>query len=219
MKTVVKRAVSALGLEQPARQVLLELKARGWRPWEPLVPENAFRECVSGAIAKLHEVAPTEPFGDYLEFGVSRGTSTACVYHCLRDAGLQQARLIGFDSFAGLPPEAATEGWTPGDFRSTIEATRSYLKSQQVDLDRVRLVKGWFKDTLTDQTRQTLAIGKASLIMLDCDIYSASKKALDFCEPHIHRHAVIMFDDWGWREDEGEIGQKEVFCGVFGGSS
>ena len=71
------------------------------------------------------------------------------------------------------------------------------------------LVKGWFKDTLTEKTRRELALDKASLIMVDCDIYSASKDALRFSEPHIRKHAVILFDDWGWRE--GEIGQKEAF--------
>jgi hypothetical protein len=94
---------------------------------------------------------------------------------------------------------------------STIEATRNYLKRQAVDLTRVRLVKGWFKETLTEQTRRDLAISKASVIMVDCDIYSASKEALAFCEPHIGNHAVFLFDDWGWREEKGEIGQKEAF--------
>ncbi len=136
----------------------------------------------------------------------------ACAYHSLRAAGLDDARLIGFDSFAGMPPEAAEEGWAPGLFHSTIDATRSYLKSRGVDLDRVDLVQGWFKDTLTEERRTALGIGKASLIMIDCDIYSASKEALNFCEPHIERHAVVLFDDWGWREEADEIGQKEAFA-------
>jgi O-methyltransferase len=76
----------------------------------------------------------------------------------------------------------------------------------------VDLVKGWFKDTLTEECRTALAIGKASLIMIDCDTYSASRDALRFCEPHIDRHAVVLFDDWGWREEVGEIGQKEAFA-------
>ena len=48
--------------------------------------------------------------------------------------------------------------------------------------------------------------------MIDCDIYSASKDALSFSESHIERHAVVLFDDWGWREEVNDIGQKEAFA-------
>jgi hypothetical protein len=47
--------------------------------------------------------------------------------------------------------------------------------------------------------------------MIDCDIYTASKDALAFCAPHIGRYAMIFFDDWGWPQERGEIGQKEAF--------
>jgi hypothetical protein len=82
-----------------------------------------------------------------------------------------------------------------------------------VDLDRVLLVKGWYKDTLTEKTRESLQIGKVSLIMIDCSIHSASKDALDFCEPHIRQQAVVMFNHWGDRDEEGQAGQKEALAG------
>ena len=135
----------------------------------------------------------------------------ACVYHVLQKSRLEHVRLIGFDSFEGLPPEAADEGWSPGEFHSTFSATRRYLAGRRVNLDRVSLVKGWFRDTLTPETRSRLAMTKASLIMIDCDIYSASKEALTFCAPLIGERAVIVFDDWGWRSDSNEIGQREAF--------
>lgn len=106
---------------------------------------------------------------------------------------------------------AAKEGWAPGQYRSTLEATRRHLRKRGVDLERVTLVKGWFRDTLTEETRAALGIGAASVIMIDCDIYTASKDALAFCAPHIGRHAMIFFDDWGWPQERGEIGQKEAF--------
>src|SRR5215207_7939075 len=119
--------------------------------------------------------------------------------------------MFGFDSFQGMPSEASRQGWVPGEFHSTLSATRLCLTEQSVDLDKVHLIKDWFQDTLTGQTRAEYGIDKASLIMVDCDIYSASKEELTFCEPHIHNCAAIVFDDWGWREDRGERGQKEVF--------
>lgn len=207
LRSSVIRAIDYVGLGQPARR----LHAAGLGPWNPLVPEAAFTDCVRDALRVLRRLEPTGAFGDYLEFGVSRGTSMACVSSVLKAHAVGPVRLIGFDSFEGLPAEAAEEGWTPGQYRSTLGATRRYLAARDVDLDQTVLVKGWFKDTLTANTRARLAIAKASLIMIDCDIYTASKEALLFCEPHIVEHAIIIFDDWGWKADTGEIGQKEAF--------
>ena len=32
--------------------------------------------------------------------------------------------------------------------------------------------------------------------MIDCDIYSSARTALDFCGPLIRDRAVLVFDDW-----------------------
>ena len=129
----------------------------------------------------------------------------------LRKRGLDGMRQIGFDSFMGLPPEAAKEGWEPGRYASTMGATRHYLKEHGVDLEQVTLVKGWFRDTLNERTRAQFGIEKASVIMLDCDIYVATKEALAFALPLVREQAVLIFDDWGWRSDLDRIGQREAY--------
>jgi hypothetical protein len=214
--STVERVLAATGLLKPAkylrrmmRKITNPLAKRGWWYRTPFVPERELVDCCEKAIGRLRERG--HEFGDYLEFGVSRGTSLACMFHALKGENVSHVRLIGFDSFEGLPPEASTEGWMPGDFSSTEHATRRYLSKKGVDLARVRLVKGWFKDTLNQETKQHFGLKKASLVMIDCDIYSASRAALFFCEPLIVDHAVILFDDWGWREKVGEVGQKEAF--------
>ena len=49
------------------------------------------------------------------------------------------------------------------------------------------LVAGWFDDTLNEATIQKHRITKASVIMIDCDLYSSTKAALDFCARFIKR--------------------------------
>ncbi len=191
---------------QPARQALLK---RGWLRWEPLVPIEGFTASCKLAIQVLQD--HNHEFGAYLEFGVSRGTSMVCMYKELREAGLGNVPIIGFDSFEGLPQEAAKQGWKPGEFASTEKATRRYLQENGVKLDEVSLVKGWFKDTLTAESLRQFNLVKASLILIDCDIYTASKEAMWFCEPLIDDQAIIIFDDWGWRADLNQIGQREVY--------
>jgi len=188
------------------------LIARGYGKWKKLIHnERDFMVAISGALDRLLAVESKDTLGDYLEFGVSRGTSMACVHHVLRERGLDRMRQIGFDSFQGLPPEAAKEGWVPGRYASTTRATRHYLKANGVDLKQVTLVKGWFSDTLNERTRAQFGIKKASVLMLDCDIYAATKEALAFALPLVRKRAVLIFDDWGWRSDRNMIGQREAY--------
>ena len=97
MKWLLKKMFASVGLEGPARKTLHTLRAAGWTPWKPLVPEEAFCTCVRNAVEKLQELERPHELGDYLEFGVSRGTSMACAYRTLQKSGLHEMRLIGFD--------------------------------------------------------------------------------------------------------------------------
>jgi len=206
---MIKKILDAFGLLGTARGVKRYLSAEGIWKWRELVPAEAFSESCALAIETLQSL--DHDFGDYLEFGVSRGTSLACMHGALRKAGLDHVRLIGFDSFEGLPAEARQEGWAPGDYASTERATKTYLKRAGVDLKNIFLVKGWFRETLTTETKARLGIRKASLIMMDCDTCASTLEALNFCEDLIGDAAMLIFDDWGWKADRGEIGQREAW--------
>ena len=138
--------------------------------------------------------------GDYLEFGVFNGRSMACMHRVLRDLDLPHVRLLGFDSFEGLPESAREDdggAWQPGWFRSDIEITRELLTDVGVDWSRTHLIKGWFSDTCTPATAAQYGVRKASLIMVDCDTYRSTCEALQFVDPLIGDAAVLFFDDWG----------------------
>lgn len=183
---------------------------RGWLEWRPLVPEEQFSASCDLAIETLS--TDGHEFGDYLEFGVSRGTSMACMYHARRKGGLLEMRLIGFDSFKGLPSEAAKQGWKPGEFASTLGATKRYLRKAGIHPSKVHLVKGWFRDTLTQKTVARFRLRKASVIMVDCDLYTSCREALWFCEPLILDRAVIIFDEWDCPSNPSSIGERKAFA-------
>jgi hypothetical protein len=209
MKQIVLRILGALGLLMIWRHAWMFM--RRLAPPKPLVPEQAFYASILSAIDELCKRVPVTQFGDYLEFGVSRGTSLACVYRALMKKDLSHVRLIGFDSFQGLPPEAEDEGWVPGDYKSSQEATRAYLASMDVDMRRVTLVEGWFSQTCTEETKVRLALQKASIIMVDCDLYSASRDVLRYVEPLIRDHAIVICDDWGSRTSDEQRSQGDAF--------
>lgn len=178
-------------------------------PAEPL--EQRQVQLLEDLVAKVGR----ENVGDYLEFGVYAGTSMACMYRALEKVGLDGVRLFGFDSFEGLPAQAATDDgglWRPGDFCADVNFARECLRKQGVDMKRVQLVKGWFSDTCTPELLARHNISRAGVIMIDCDMYLSAKQALDFVGPLIGDHAVILFDDWHSMDlARRNLGEKKAF--------
>jgi O-methyltransferase len=180
-----------------------------------LVPETDLRALLRRGLRTLMDRRPDAPLGSYLEFGVYNGTSLLCMYRELAALGVDDVRLFGFDSFQGLPSSAAIEDegrWQPGRCYSPLEFTTAVLETEGVDWTRVTLVPGWFSDTLTAATRATLGVSKASVIMIDCDLYSSAKQALDFCAPLIRDEALILFDEYHPRGLAGKYaGERRAF--------
>jgi hypothetical protein len=181
----------------------IERKLRQWSVQssyaQPLVDADALEASYVSALKRLQTLRGHEALGDYLEFGVCHGTSTLCMDRALRAVGATDIRLFGFDSFEGLPPEAATDDggvWAPGHFNSDLDFTQHRLTTAGVDMDRVVLTKGWFSETLTPELREQHRIERAGVIMVDCDIYTSSIQALRFCAPLIQDVCVVYFDDW-----------------------
>ncbi|MEZ5333541.1 MAG: TylF/MycF/NovP-related O-methyltransferase [Thermoanaerobaculia bacterium] len=168
--------------------------------------DHGLRSVLRRGIRDMHERKGPHGFGDYLEFGVYQGNSLIHVHDILREEGLGHIRLFGFDSFQGLPETAEQEGvWSNGQYRVDLEFTRDRLQEKGVDLERTVLVPGFFSDTLSAELVEEHGIEAASLIMIDCDLYSSTREALDFCEPLIRDEAVVLFDDWhSTSEDQGE---------------
>lgn len=158
---------------------------------------------------------PTAAAGDFLEFGVYYGTSLACMHQALEELGLHQVRMFGFDSFEGLPESADKEPaspWLPGQYRSSLGMTRRYLRKRGVPADRVVLEMGWFSDTLTPEFRDRNGIRRASILMVDCDLYSSTQEALAFAAPLLGPRTIIYFDDWhaAGMAEKGE-GERRAF--------
>lgn len=209
MKAFIKASLQKVGLLEPVVRFKRSLVARGLLPWTPLVPEDEFRRCAENAIRTLQD--HNHQFGDYVEFGVSRGTSMACMHAALESCD-EHTRLIGFDSFEGLGDEAEKNGWYKGQFASTEQATRKYLSAHGVPEEDLLLVKGWFCDTATPETREALHIRKASIVLVDSDTYESSCDALNFAADLLDDEMVVMFDDWGWSVKAGKRGQREAFA-------
>lgn len=178
------------------------------------VPEAALERSFEAAI---QEVATEADGGSptYLEFGVYVGTSMACMYRAASRSGATGLRLIGFDSFQGMPSDGDRDDvwtWQPGQLYSDLRLTRANLKRLGVPRGRVQLVPGWYEDSLTPETRTRLGLERASIVMVDCVLESSTRVALDFCTPLIRDRTVIFFDDWSASDlADRDLGEARAF--------
>ena len=116
----------------------------------------------------------------YLEFGVYRGRTLRWWSQHLRQPA---ARLVGFDSFEGLP-----EHWLPGAPAGTFVAGAP----PHLTDERVSFVVGRFEETLPGWSPPP---HDQLIVNLDCDLYSSSSRVLRWLTPHLALGALVYFDD------------------------
>lgn len=143
--------------------------------------------------------------GDYLEFGVFKGASLLHAQHQADATALGPMRFIGFDSFQGLPEEKTQnrEVFYKGQYSCGEQQVRRWLDDNGADWNRLHLVSGFFEDSLTAETKRRLEISRCAVAMLDCDIYSSTKVALDWIDDLLVPGSIVILDDWdAYGDDE-----------------
>lgn len=168
------------------------------------------------AVRYLGSKPRNHQIGDYLEFGVCHGSSMLLMYEVLQEEKMDRMRLFGFDSFEGLP--ADNEGyWTKGSFSANENDVLQRFSDNNVDLDRVNLISGFYSDTLNKELLTKHDLKKAGVIMIDCDMYTSTIEALEFCEPLIQDEVIMIFDDWNplAKENKGEKRAFDEFLGKY----
>jgi O-methyltransferase len=140
--------------------------------------------------------------GDYIEFGVYRGDTFGYAMRVLAGT-FKDMRFIACDSFEGLPlPQGidAHDGFTsnfhPGQFACSEKQFLHNLDQQRVDLTRVMTIKGWFSESLNEETAQRHAITKIAAAWIDGDLYESAVPVLRFLTHRLSVGSILLFDDW-----------------------
>jgi hypothetical protein len=132
----------------------------------------------------------------WLEFGVASGNTINYI------SKFTDKYVFGFDSFEGLP-----EKWRDGFDKGTFSRNGNL---PQVN-SNVKLIKGWFDETLPlfVNNFKNSTKNKISFIHMDADLYSSTKYILDTLKDHIDKDCIIVFDELlnypGFDGDKGEL--------------
>jgi len=138
--------------------------------------------------------------GDFAETGVWRGGTTILMRGVLSALGDDQRSVWVADSFEGLPvPDAeqypADDGldWSHVEvLKVDADAVRANFDRYGLLDDRVRLLEGWFCDTLPAAPIERLAV-----LRLDGDLYQSTMDALCALEPKVSPGGFVIVDDYG----------------------
>jgi O-methyltransferase len=138
--------------------------------------------------------------GDFIETGVWRGGSTIFMKALLKVYGVEDKLVWVADSFQGLPrPNEDKYTADKGDdlymfeeLAIPVEVVKHNFEKYNLLDDKVKFLKGWFKDTLP-----TAPIEKLSLLRLDGDMYESTMDALVPLYPKLSPGGYIIIDDYG----------------------
>jgi O-methyltransferase len=138
--------------------------------------------------------------GDFVETGVWRGGACIMMAAVLAAHEIKDRKVWGFDSFQGLPPP--NEAQYPGDrgdqlhrfpqLAVSIEAVTDNFRRLGLLSDQVKLVKGWFRDTVP-----VAKVEKIAVLRLDGDLYESTIQVLDGFYPRLSPGGFCIIDDYG----------------------
>jgi O-methyltransferase len=147
--------------------------------------------------------------GCIVECGVARGGSSALMALVAADDKANRKSWL-FDSFEGLPEQTAEDGnpelvgKTPenrsapviakGYCLGTIEEVENvFFNKLGFSRENVKLVKGWFQDTLIPNRQK---VGDTAVLRLDGDWYESTRCCLESLYDNVVPGGYIIIDDY-----------------------
>lgn len=128
--------------------------------------------------------------GQILEFGVFEGTTINIIAE-----KFYNEIVWGFDSFEGLP-----EDWVTINSEK-IKFPKGHFKLEVLPKvkNNVKLIKGWFNETIPKWKKNNKKSIK--LLHIDCDLYSSTKDVLFMLNDLIVSETLIIFDEiYHWKD-------------------
>jgi hypothetical protein len=125
--------------------------------------------------------------GLFIELGVCTGKTINFI------AALNPYQTVyGFDSFEGLP-----EAWIRNDLNIPAGAF-SLINPNELPpvLNNVKLIKGWFKNTLAEFSNDPPPNIPVAFLHIDSDLYSSAATAFEYLGKRIQPGTIIVFDEF-----------------------
>ena len=165
----------------------------------------------------MYITAVYQTYGSYMELGVFTGSSFNFAMKINKQIekifGKANCEFIGFDSFQGfgkINEDDRHHFYKDETFSVNVEKVLKNIKKSAKG-QQMRIIKGFFNETIKDKTTQDLNIDKARVVLIDCDLKESTRLALEFIRPSIQEGTIILFDDYIWFKGSKKIGEYSAF--------
>jgi hypothetical protein len=137
--------------------------------------------------------------GDLIEAGAWRGGATMFMRAILKCRGVVDRTVWVADSFEGLPPpdvknypaDAGFDFSMHPELAVSLESVQANFARYGLLDDKVRFLKGWFKDSLKQAPMRELAV-----LRIDADLYESTTDALKYLYPKLAGGGYVIVDDY-----------------------
>jgi len=188
--------------------MIIKQKFGEFKPFSKDTPK-AIKKCFN----KADELGIADK-GDYYEFGIYKGYTFWYAQKIAHKIGLNKMHFFGFDSFKGLPEikdiDITNNGFFKGQFNYSKVDVENHLSSKGINWDKSFLIDGFFEETLNSNTKNKYKMSKASIVLIDCDLYYSTITVLDFIKDMLVNGSILIFDDWNSFGDP-EKGERRAF--------
>lgn len=139
-------------------------------------------------------------FGDVVECGVCNGGTAAVLARFASRSRLNRTIWL-LDSFQGMPKTTAEDADGPGGDAASAHIGKEVGSERRVrevlglvgaNMDRVRIVPGWFQDSFP-----SVSADKIALLNIDADWYESVKLCLTTFFDRVVPGGFISIDDYG----------------------
>lgn len=133
--------------------------------------------------------------GDVIECGVCNGGTAAVMARSATHSRIDRTLWL-FDSFQGMPETTKADGPEAeeyvGQVLGSAKRVRELLRKAGANLERVKIVEGWFEDTFP-----TVSISQIALLNIDADWYESVKLCLETFYDRVVPGGFVSIDDYG----------------------
>ena len=134
--------------------------------------------------------------GDFVELGVYRGHTTACLADYLEFQTRPKTWFL-YDTFDGIPDDQLDEGWAEKNqsaYRGANTATFEEVSGRFSAFPNIQVIQGRVPEILAEPTTPD----KIAFLHMDLNNATAEVAALDVLFDRISPGGMIVFDDYGW---------------------
>jgi O-methyltransferase len=194
---LAQKVLSSKGLEIRRRVPFsAEMRSEG-RDWPPDAETMIGLRRLDNIEFCIREIIKDSIPGDLIETGVWRGGGAIFMRAALSAYGDRGRVVWVADSFEGLPrptlpQDAGDVHYAYDHLAISLEQVQDNFRKYQLLDDRVRFLKGWFKDTLA-----TAPIKQLAVLRLDGDMYESTMDALNPLYDKVSSGGFIIVDDYG----------------------